>query len=170
MTLGRALGAPLRWAVAVAIIARDLVAWAGGPLWRWIAGLRPLAMLARWVATLPPWGVLVALAAPLAVAEPLKLGGLYFLALGQIKLGAVLQVLGHGLSILLVERIIHAGLPQLLTYGWFAWGWGWVEAIRAAVMGWPIVRTAREAAHAAALGARAFVRDVRLWMGRRWPS
>lgn len=173
--LARALGAPLRFLVALAIIARDLVAWAGGPLWRWIAGLRPLQLLARWVATLQPWGVLLALAAPLAVAEPLKIAGLYLIAIERFKLGVAVEILGHALSILLVERIVRAGLPQLLTYRWFAWGWGWFEAVRAAVMEWPVVRATRAAARDVALrarkiaaGARKVVHDFRLSLARRW--
>ena len=133
MTVLRALAAPLRVLVALAILGHDLILWAARPLWRWLAALRPLTLLAQWVATLPPGGVLLALAAPVAISEPLKLGGLYLLAIGQIKLGAISQVLGHGFSILLVERIVHAGLPQLLTYRWFAWGWRWYETIRDAV-------------------------------------
>ncbi|QLP96113.1 MAG: hypothetical protein HZY79_00070 [Rhodoblastus sp.] len=150
--------------VALAILARDLVAWAGGPLWRWIARLRLLALLSAWVATLPRWAVLLTLAAPIAISEPLKLGGLYLLAIGQLKLGAALQIVGHGLSILLVERIVHAGLPQLLTYRWFAWGWGWIEAIRAAVGEWPLVVAARAGARRLAEQARRAARDMRLWV------
>lgn len=159
----RALTAPLRGLVALAILVHDFFAWAGGPLWRRLAALRPLRRLSEWIATLPRWGVLLALAAPVAASEPMKLGGLYLLALGQIKLGAILQLLGHGLSIVLVERIVHAGLPQLLSYRWFAWGWGWIEAIRAAMARWPLVIAARETA----ARARALARDVRLWIARR---
>lgn len=163
----RALTAPLRGLVALAILGHDLVVWAGRPLWRRLAALRPLRRLSDWVATLPRWGVLLALAAPVAASEPMKLGGLYLLALGQIKLGAILQLLGHGLSIVLVERIVHAGLPQLLTYRWFAWGWDWIEAIRAAMARWPLVIAARAAARETAAWARALARDVRLWIARR---
>lgn len=170
MKLGRLFGAPVRFVVALAIIARDLIAWAGGPLWRWIARLRLLTRLSDWVATLPRWGVLLALAAPIAVSEPLKLGGLYLLAVGQFELGVLLQIVGHGLSILLVERIVHAGLPQLLTYRWFAWSWGWIQTIQATIMGWPIVVATREAARAVAAHvrgvARSVVRDVRGWLAR----
>lgn len=124
-------------------------------------------MLAQWVATLPPWAVVLTLAAPIAVSEPLKLAGLYLLAIGQLKLGAILQVVGHGLSILLVERIVHAGLPQLLTYGWFAWGWGWIEAIRSSVAQWPLVVATRAAAARTAAQARRLARDVSVWMEAR---
>ena len=157
----------MRFVVALAIIARDLIAWAGGPLWRWIARLRLLTLLSNWVATLPRWAVLLALAAPIAVSEPLKLGGLYLLAVGQFKLGVLLQMVGHGLSILLVERIVHAGLPQLLSYRWFAWGWRWYEFIRESVMAWPLVVATRQAARDVAAQARRIARDARMWVGAR---
>lgn len=168
IVLLRALAAPLRFVVALAILGRDLVVWAGGPVWRWIAALRPLRLLSEWVATLPRWGVLLTLSAPVAISEPLKLGGLYLIAQGQVRSGVVFQIVGHALSILLVERIIHAGLPQLLTWRWFAWGWGWYEAIRASIARWPLVVATRDAARNTAVRARGMARDARLWIERRF--
>lgn len=171
--LARLLGAPLRWLVALGILVRDLVAALGGPLWRALARLRPLVWLSRWVSTLPRWGVLLVLALPFSISEPLKLIGVYVMATGQVKLGVGLQILGHAISILLVERIVTAGLPQLLTWRWFAWGWGWYEAIRMAVARWPIVVAAREATaeiaakvRAARAQARAAIAKLREAMAR----
>jgi hypothetical protein len=155
----RILAAPLRGVIALGILLRDLVAALGGPLWRALARWRPLVWLSARVAAMPRWGVLLTLAAPFSIAEPLKLVGLYVMARGHVALGVGLQIAGHALSILLVERIVHAGLPQLLTWRWFAWGWGWYEAIRAAVARWPIVVAAREATAAVA-------RQVRAALGR----
>lgn len=155
----------MRAVVGAAILLHDLLVWAGGPVWSFIARTRPLARLAAWVATLPRWGVLVVLALPLAVAEPLKLGGLLVMVRGQVTLGVGLQIFGHALSILLVERILHAGAPQLMTYGWFAWGWRYLDGVRRRVLAWPAVTAARAAARRIAADARVLARRARDRLG-----
>lgn len=151
----------LRGVVGVLVLAHDAIVWAGGPLWRFIARLRLLTLLAQWVSTLPRWAVLIVLLVPFAIAEPLKLGGLYVMATGQVTTGVALQLVGHALSILLVERILHAGLPQLLTWRWFASGWAWLMAIRDAVLAWPGVVATRRIAREFGVRARAALADVR---------
>ncbi|KAA2238054.1 hypothetical protein [Salinarimonas soli] len=132
----RGLGLVLRGIFAAAILLQELVAFVGAPVWRAIAGLPFLAALADLVRRLPPYGVLAVLAVPFLVAEPLKIAGLYALGTGRIAWGVGLQVVGHAVSLLLVERILHAGLPQLLTLRWFAVIWGWFVSVRSAVGAW----------------------------------
>ena len=126
----------LRGLVAAGILLRDGVAWVGAPLWRWFARWRWLQRFSLWVATLRPWQVLALLAVPLAVAEPLKIAGLYALATGQLALGLVLQGLGHAVSLILAERILHAGHDQLMRYRWFAALHRWYGQVRAGVARW----------------------------------
>jgi hypothetical protein len=146
----RAATFALRLLLAAAILMREVAACVGGPLWRLIARLRLLAWLSAWVGALQRYSVLAVLAAPLAIAEPLKVAGLYALATGHVGWGVALQVAGHGLSLLLVERIIDAGHAQLMTFGWFAALHRAFVRVRAASLAWPPVRAAREAALAVA--------------------
>jgi hypothetical protein len=158
----RTVGALLRALVAVAVLMQECAARLGAPLWRWVGRLRLLASLARAVERLPPYGVLAALAAPFLVAEPMKAAGLYALATGRIAWGVGLQAAGHALSLLLVERILHAGLPQLLTLPWFAGLWTRFVRLRAAVTAWlDALGLPRLVA-----AARGFARHVREAAGR----
>lgn len=157
----RLLGMMLRLAIGGAVLLREFAAWAGGPIWRLLSRIQLLKRLSNWVAGLPRWGVLLALAAPLVVAEPLKVAGLYALAIGQVFWGVALQGVGHGLSLLLVERIIDAGRLQLMSYRWFAIGYGWFERIRAAALAWPPVVAARLWARRMAASARLLAAEVR---------
>lgn len=158
----RAAGALLRFIVAAAVLAREAVAVLGAPLWRLLARLRLLAWLAAWVGGLGRWKVLAVLAAPLAIAEPLKMVGLYALATGHFGWGVALQAAGHGLSIILVERILDAGHAQLMTFGWFALLHGWFTRVRAAALAWPPIVAAREIAKACAASVRATAHAIRL--------
>jgi hypothetical protein len=132
----RGVGLILRGILATGILLQEFVAFLGAPIWRALAALPLLATLARCVERLPAYGVLAVLAVPFLVAEPLKIAGLYALGTGHIAWGIGLQVAGHAISLLLVERILHAGLPQLLTLRWFAVIWGWFAQVRSAVGAW----------------------------------
>lgn len=101
---------------------------------------RPLirVLSAHWLFTgfgalllrLPPYLVLLVLAVPFVVLEPLKVFALYWFALGHLIQGGILLVFAHGLSILTVERLYHAGKPQLMKIGWFARIMGWLAGLR----------------------------------------
>ncbi len=106
--------------VAAAVLMREAASVLGGPLWRLLSRIRILGWLSIWVGGLGRWSVLLVLAVPLAVAEPLKMAGLYWCATGHLGWGIALQAMGHGLSLLLVERILVAGQAQLMTFRWFA--------------------------------------------------
>ena len=70
---------------------------------------------------LPRLAILLCLAVPFAIAEPMKIVGLVLIAHGAFKSGLVLTILAHLSTFLIVERIYHAGRKKLLTYGWLAW-------------------------------------------------
>ncbi len=99
---------------------------------------------------------------PLAVAEPLKLAGLYCCATGQLGWGIASQAIGHGLSLLLVERILVAGHVQLMTFRWFAALHGWFIRVRAAALAWPPLLAAIEMGKAAKASVKAVARGIRL--------
>ena len=88
---------------------------------------------------MPRLAVLLLLALPLAVAEPLKLVGLVLMGRGRFAFGVVVLALAYLASFLIVERIYHAGRAQLLSYRWLAWAMGHLSRLRAALLDW--VRT-----------------------------
>lgn len=120
------------------------------PLSRWIASLRIVARMEEAVSRLPRLAILIVLAIPFVVAEPLKIVGLLLMARGRVASGLVILALAYLASFLLVERIYHAGRDKLLTYRWLAWVMGLIVAIRQRLLDW--VRAS--AAYAFALRVR----------------
>jgi hypothetical protein len=144
---------------------REAASVLGAPLWRLLSQIRILAWLSAWVGGLRRWSVLLVLAVPLAIAEPLKLAGLYFCATGHLGWGVALQAVGHGLSLILVERILDAGHAQLMTFAWFATLHDWFIKVRAAVLARPFVLAAFEIAKAGKASVMAVVKTVKLRLG-----
>lgn len=134
--LVRGLLAVLRTVLTVFIVLDELLRPLYRPLIRKLAGLRIMRRLEQAVAGLPRPLVLVALAVPFAIAEPLKLVGLLLFADGRFWAGLVVTAFAHLMSFVFVERIYHAGREKLLTYRWFAWIMGQVTRVRDKVLGW----------------------------------
>lgn len=134
--LSRALLAILRGLLTALIILDELLRPLYRPLVRWVGSLRITHRLERAVAALPRPLVLVALAIPFAIAEPLKLVGLILFARGQFWAGLAVTAFAHLASFLVVERIYHAGREKLLSYRWFAWGMGWIVRLRDRALTW----------------------------------
>src|SRR5262245_7268500 len=86
------------------------------PIADWVAQRRFVAQAEAAIARMPRLAILLTLAVPFAIAEPLKLIGLLLVADGKIVSGAVLLVFAYLASFLIVERIYHAGRDKLLTY------------------------------------------------------
>jgi hypothetical protein len=148
----RALRVVVEIVLAALILLDELVRPLYRPLARWIASLRLVARMEAAIARMPRLAVLVLLALPLAIAEPLKLVGLVLLGRGQLAPGVVVLGLAYLASFLIVERIYHAGRAQLLSYGWLAWAMGHLSRLRAALLdrvrasaAWRFVRERREA-------------------------
>lgn len=152
----------LEWLVAATVLMREAAVVLGAPLWRLLSRIRILARLSAWVGGLGRWSVVGVLALPLAVAEPLKLVGLYWCATGHLGWGVALQAAGHGLSLLLVERILVAGHVQLMTFRWFAALHGWFIQVRAAALTWPPILAAFEIAKAGKASVTAIWEGIRL--------
>jgi hypothetical protein len=138
--------------LAALILLDELVRPLYRPLALWISGLRLVACMEAAIARMPRLAVLVLLALPLAIAEPLKIVGLVLVGRGQIAPGVVVLALAYLASFLIVERIYHAGRIQLLSYVWLAWGMGHLARLRAALLdrvrasaAWRFVQERREA-------------------------
>lgn len=134
--LTRGLLAVLRAVITVFVILDEFLRPLYRPLLRRLAELRVMRRLEETVAALPRPLVLLALAIPFAIAEPLKLFGLLLFARGQFWAGLVVTAFAHLMSFVFVERIYHAGREKLLGYRWFAWIMGQVVRVRDSVLGW----------------------------------
>ena len=134
--LVRGLLAVLRAVITVFVILDEFLRPLYRPLLRRLAELRIMRRLEERVGSLPRALVLLALAIPFAIAEPLKLFGLLLFARGQFWAGLVVTAFAHLMSFVFVERIYAAGREKLLGYRWFAWIMGQVVRIRDSVLGW----------------------------------
>jgi len=153
--LRRGLLAILRAVITVFVILDEFLRPLYRPLLRRLAELRIMRRLEETVAALPPPLVLLALAIPFAIAEPLKLFGLLLFARGQFWAGLVVTAFAHLMSFVFVERIYHAGRDKLLSYRWFAWIMGQIVRVRDNVLG----RVRATAAYALAMRARDAARN-----------
>jgi hypothetical protein len=126
------------------------------PLIGWLSGLRLFETIGALIGRTPPYLVLLMLAVPFVVLEPLKVFALYWIAVGHVIQGTILLIFAHALSILTLDRIYHAGKGQLDKIGWFARLMGWVVGLRDWAFGWVKHTAAWQAA--ARMGS-----DVRNW-------
>ncbi len=106
------------------------------PLFRWIVRIVDFMRLQDLIAAMPPYAILVSLAVPFGIAEPAKLIALYLIAAGHFKAGVIMTVLAHLLTLVVVERIYHAGRAKLWTIGWFAKLMEWLIGIRDRLLAW----------------------------------
>jgi hypothetical protein len=132
--LTRGLVAILRAVLAVFIVLDEALRPLYRPLLERLSGLRVMRRLEEAVAALPRPLVLVALAVPFAIAEPMKLLGLLLFARGQFWAGLGVTAIAHLMSFVFVERIYHAGREKLMGYRWFAWIMGQVLRVRDALL------------------------------------
>lgn len=159
--LARLLLALLQGLLTVLIVIDEIARPFYRPLIRWLSSLRIVQRMEAAIARLPRLAILILLAIPFAIAEPLKLVGLILFARGQFWAGLAVTAFAHLASFFVVERIYHAGRERLLSYRWFAWGMGWIMRLRDRTLGW--IRAS--AAHAFAIRSRDAAR--RWWRGLR---
>ena len=126
------------------------------PLVRWLSGLRIFETIGALIGRSPPYLVLLMLAVPFVLIEPLKVFALYWIAVGHVVQGTVLLVFSHVLSIFTLDRIYHTGKSQLARIGWFARLMGWLVGLRDWAFGWVKATPAWQA-------AVRMVRSVRDW-------
>jgi hypothetical protein len=111
------------------------------PLSRALGRLRWVEAMDNRIGRLPAYAILACLLVPFVVVEPLKVLALVWMAEGRVKAGVAVLVLAYLASVLLVDRIYHAGRERLLSIGWFAAIMTRLAALREAVLA-PIRRSA----------------------------
>lgn len=112
---------PIRAIIIFALVLDGIFRPLYRPVIRAISNLTFIQRLESRIERLPRLAILLCLAVPFAIAEPMKIVGLVLIAHGAFKSGLVLTILAHLSTFLIVERIYHAGQEKLLTYGWLAW-------------------------------------------------
>ncbi|WP_280170918.1 hypothetical protein [Agrobacterium pusense] len=112
---------PLRAIIVFAMVLDGIFRPLYRPVIRALSNLKITQRLESRIAQLPRLAILLCLAVPFAIAEPMKIIGLVLFAHGAFKSGVVLTIIAHLSTFLIVERIYHAGREKLLTYGWLAW-------------------------------------------------
>lgn len=112
---------PLRAIIFFAMVLDGIFRPLYRPVIRALSNLKIIQRLESRIAQLPRLVILLCLAVPFAIAEPMKIIGLVLFAHGAFKSGVVLTIIAHLSTFLIVERIYHAGREKLLTYGWLAW-------------------------------------------------
>lgn len=125
----------LSWPAAILILVyflfEDLfLSWLR-PLFRYLGALAPFAALGRFLRRLPPYVALSVFAVPFILAEPVKIFSVFWIGIGHVVTGTILLVLAYIVSIFVVERLFHVMHEQLLSIGWFAWGYHKVMAAKA---------------------------------------
>jgi hypothetical protein len=112
---------PLRAIIVFAMVLDGIFRPLYRPVIRALSNLKIIQRLESRIAQLPRLVILLCLAVPFAIAEPMKIIGLVLFAHGAFKSGVVLTIIAHLSTFLIVERIYHPGREKLLTYGWLAW-------------------------------------------------
>jgi hypothetical protein len=155
-----ALRGVLRFVVAIGVviytILDELLFPLVRPLIAWLGRLRVFERLGTLIGRSPPYAVLLLLAVPFVIIEPAKVYALYLFATGHLLSGVVLLIVAQILSLLICERIYHAGHAPLMRIGWFRMLMGWIIALRDKALG--LIR-----ATSAWRAAVRMIRSVRSW-------
>jgi hypothetical protein len=161
-SLRRLLLLPAKAVVILYVVLDGIVTPVVRPLLGWVARLRFVIRLQDIVAALPPYAILTLLAVPLAFAEPAKIYALYLMSAGHLASGLATMAMAYLVSLLVVERIYHAGRAKLRTILWFAKLMDWLTGIRDRLLAW--VRATRIWAFSVKLkrNARALAAKLRL--------
>ena len=142
-----------------------------GPLVRWLSRLRPVRRLERAIASLNPYVILVLLVVPFGFAEFAKVYGLILTADGHYRIGMTMFIGAYVVSILVCERIFHAGKAPLMTIVWFKVTYEWLMAIRDRILAWfretRIWRAVVDLKHSLRSGWQRFDDRFRALLGRR---
>ncbi|MEO8756707.1 MAG: hypothetical protein ABI398_02985 [Devosia sp.] len=143
------------WSVFDEVLFRPL-----RPVVAWLSRLRLFETIGGLIARTPPYGVLLLLAVPFVLIEPLKVVALYLIATGVFIRGVLLLIFSYVLSIFTLDRIYHTGHSQLMKIVWFARIMGWIGGIRDRAFGWVKATPAWLAAAATARAVRDWFRSL----------
>lgn len=122
--------------VLLYVILDSFVSPAVRPLLRWLAALKLMIRLEHFVAALPAQAILFLLAMPLAFAEPAKIYALYLIGKGHFVSGLITLAMAYFASLIVAERIYHAGRAKLRSIGWFAALIDWLIGVRDSFVEW----------------------------------
>ena len=106
------------------------------PLLDALGRLQLFALIETGLGRLPAYLALLALAVPFVIIEPIKAFALYWFGIGHFVQGAVLYVISHLASILIVERVYHAAHEPLMRINWFRRLMAWLDRIRHIGIDW----------------------------------
>lgn len=121
---------------AVVIVLDELVRPLYRPLLERIAALKLMQAFERWVGSLPAYVVLVLIAVPYAIVEPVKFLALLHMANGHVRTGGFLFLLAYLVSFVLIERIFTAGKAKLMTVRWMAYVIETLASVHRSVVEW----------------------------------
>lgn len=130
------------------------------PLIGWLSGLKLFEKLGALIQLLPPYAMLVVLAVPFVLIEPLKIFALWWIASGHIIQGGALLIVSHILSILILERLYHTGHDQLMRIGWFKTLMSWLVRLRDIALGFVTQTAAWRWVKGTAAAIRAWLRGL----------
>ena len=83
-----------------------------------------------WVSTLNPYSALLLLLVPWLILEPIKPIGFLLLAHQHHLAATLLIVVGEVVKLTLFEQLFDMTRPKLMSFRWFAWGYGrWRAAL-----------------------------------------
>ncbi|GEP54804.1 hypothetical protein [Reyranella soli] len=84
-----------------------------------IAKWPPVAAIEAWLRRLPPWGALLAFAAPSLLVIPIKLSAVWFALHHRYGLSLLSIVIGKMLATALVARLYMVLRPTLVRMAWY---------------------------------------------------
>ena len=116
---------------------------------RSLSSLRPVQWLEEHIRSLPAYGILFLLAVPFGIEEALKVWALVLFGGGHFVSGVIVYVGCHVFAILVCERIFRAGKEKLMTIGWFARLFTWLEGYKDRLVAWFKATDAYRRMHAA---------------------
>lgn len=125
-----------RLVVTAIILLDELVRPLYRPLLDRLAALKLMQAFERWVGSLPAYAVVVLIAVPYGVVEPVKFLALLHIANGHVRTGTFLFLLAHLVSFVLIERIFTAGRAQLMTVRWMAYVIETAASVHRSVVAW----------------------------------
>lgn len=131
-----ALRLAFRLLVTAIILLDELVRPLYRPLLDRLAALKLMQAFEHWVGSLPAYAVLVLIAVPYGVVEPVKFLALIHMANGHVRTGTLLFLLAHLVSFVLIERIFTAGKAQLMTVLWMAYVIETAASVHRSVADW----------------------------------
>ncbi|MBS7537339.1 hypothetical protein [Ancylobacter lacus] len=156
----RLLLLPLKVLIGALVLLDEVARPLYRPLGRWIASLRLMQRFERFVARQPRLVILLLLGIPFAIAEPVKIVAVFWMAEDGFWSGLLMLCTAYLISFVVVERVFNAGRAKLTTYGWFAFGLAVFEAWREALFRWLRATWAWSFIQKVKLGARRLARRV----------